>query len=204
MQPAWLTEQRPAEHGADVLFWSGGKDSWLAYCALQRANKRPIVLLTTFDAATRRVAHQEVAIASIVRQASALDVPLLGVPLFPGERYEQRVGAGLALVPNAARLVFGDLHLEHIRDWREQHLGALADARQAQLHFPLWGQPYARLMDDLQASGVPCTVSAVTTTKTQIRVGDRFDRAFVADLPDGIDAFGENGEFHTLAEVWAV
>jgi diphthamide synthase (EF-2-diphthine--ammonia ligase) len=29
--------------------------------------------------------------------------------------------------------------------------------------------------------------------------GRSFDRAFLADLPDGIDPCGENGEFHTFA-----
>ena len=35
-----------------------------------------------------------------------------------------------------------------------------------------------------------------------VRVGDRFDRAMMVHLPDRIDPFGENGEFHTLVKVW--
>jgi hypothetical protein len=45
----------------DVLFWSGGKDSFLAARALAREHRETsgsLLLLTTFDAANRQVAHQ--------------------------------------------------------------------------------------------------------------------------------------------------
>lgn len=203
-QPAWLTGREPTDAPVDVLFWSGGKDSFLAYRALERAGVRDIALLTTFDAETRVVAHQEVAVDLLVRQADALDVPLLGIPLHPGLDYVNRVADGLRLVPAVARLVFGDLHLEHIRAWREDAFRAVAAARGASLHFPLWHTPYATLIDDLEASGIACAVTAVTgTAGGAVRVGDNFDRAFMTRLPAAIDGFGENGEFHTLAKLWA-
>ena len=64
----------------DVLFWSGGKDSFLSYRALLRERTRPVALLTTFDAASRKIAHQELPVALVIRQAEHLGVPLLGVP----------------------------------------------------------------------------------------------------------------------------
>lgn len=58
-------------------------------------------------------------------------------------------------------------------------------------------------MSDLEASGIPCTVSAVTRPIDGIVVGQLFDRALVkCALAAGCDPFGENGEFHTLARVW--
>lgn len=69
----------------DVLFWSGGKDSYLAARALcrERGTTRHLVLLTTFDGRCRQVAHQEVPIADVMRQVDALGgVPLVGVPVF--------------------------------------------------------------------------------------------------------------------------
>ena len=60
-------------------------------------------------------------------------------------------------------------------------------------------------MDDLEASGAVCEVSAVTEeARDVVRVGQRFDRTMMAALPERIDRFGENGEFHTLVKVWAV
>ncbi len=202
-QPVWLTEAAPPGEPVDLLFWSGGKDSLLAYRALTREGVRPVALLTTFDSVTRVVAHQEVGLGQIVRQAEHLGLPLLGVPLHSGHPYADRIGDAVALVPQVGRLVFGDLHLQHIREWRDSTFRELADERGATLHFPLWGVPCEELIADLEASGVPCEVSAVTEpAEGVVEVGDEFGRAMMERLPDSIDPFGENGEFHTLAKVW--
>ena len=200
-RPAWLLAPPPDVASAAVLFWSGGKDSFLALRRLLADESEPeIVLLTTFDASERRVAHQDVDIASIVRQAEHLGLPLLGVPLdrASGESYEDSIAAGLATIRRHVaieRLCFGDLHLEHIRGWREEALSVLG----ADLHFPLWHADYEDLSADLRASGVPCDVSA--TTVDTVAVGQRFGEF---ETPLGLDAFGERGEFHTLARVWEV
>ena len=38
----------------DVLFWSGGKDSFLALKELRKENKRPVILLTAYDGVSQR------------------------------------------------------------------------------------------------------------------------------------------------------
>lgn len=201
--PQWLTRLRPEPESVDVLFWSGGKDSFLAYRALLREGARHAVLLTTFDAASRTIAHQELRVELVIRQAEHLSVPLLGVPLHPGLAYEARVAEAVALIPAVARFVFGDLHLEHIREWRTGAFRELAASRGASLHFPIWQVPCEVLMKDLEASGIVCEVSAVTdAARGGLVPGQRFDREAMMRLPDGVDRFGENGEFHTLAKVW--
>ena len=203
--PLWLTPLRPGPEPVDVLFWSGGKDSLLAYRALLREAARPVALLTTFDAASRTIAHQELQVELVIRQAEHLQVPLLGVPLHPGLTYEARIAEAVASIPAIARFVFGDLHLEHIREWRTGAFRELAESCGASLHFPIWQVPYQVLMADLEASGIVCEVSAVTDAALGALVpGQRFDREAMMRLPDGVDRFGENGEFHTLAKVWRV
>ena len=135
-----------------------------------------------------------------MRQAEHLGLPLLGVPLdrASGEAYADSIAAGLDTIRRHVaieRLCFGDLHLEHIRGWREEALSSLG----ADLHFPLWHADYEELSADLRASGVPCDVSA--TTVDAVAVGERFGEF---ETPHGLDAFGERGEFHTLARVWEV
>lgn len=206
----------------DVLFWSGGKDSFLAARALTREHRSDgrgsssssrLLLLTTFDATNRTVAHQEVPITTIVRQASALGLPLLGVPLWPHIPYEERVGEALRLVGangvRIARVCNGDLHLESVAAWREERLGATLKAIGATPHAPLFEVAYESLLEDLAASGTPCTVCALGDAQCWsgrpacVRIGDRFDAALAHRLGEaGADRFGENGEFHTLAEVW--
>lgn len=186
-----------------MLFWSGGKDSYLALRRLKREAMRPVLLLTTYDGATGMVAHQEVGIETVVRQAKWMRLPLLGVPVVYGE-YVQSVRDGLERVRDhgvdVVRVAFGDLHLRHIREWREGQLGGLG----AELVYPVWDVEYERLMDELEGEGVVVRVSAVDVGKVGecVRVGDLFGRELVARLPDGVDRFGENGEFHTMVEVW--
>ena len=204
-QASWLhpLDDETGERPIDLLFWSGGKDSLLTLRALQRDSPNRPVLVTTFDAHRRRVAHQELELEAVIRQARHLELPLLGIPLHPGRDYHEAVEPALERVPRLARLVFGDLHLEHIRGWREQAFGPFAEAHGVSLAFPIWHADYGTLLADLEASGVPCEVSAVTAQAAGfVEVGDRFDRSLVESLPDTIDAFGENGEFHTLARVW--
>lgn len=221
-QPAFLHRRRRTAApglGRHVLFWSGGKDSLLALRAWLRARRAEgrvtsdqalasLVLLTTFDAKTRVVAHQEVSIADVMRQAQVLDLDLLGVPLHPGMAYLERVGAGLARAAVEAgsieSLVFGDLHLEHVRAWRDSELSGFGYP----LEYPLWQLDQGSLLDDLWASGVPCVLSACPGKPLEpplagVAVGRRFDADLVEVLRNaGWDAFGEDGEFHTLAQVW--
>lgn len=187
----------------DVVFWSGGKDSFLALRRMQAKNTRDILLLTTYDVATQQVAHQNVKISDISRQAVAMKMPLLGVPV-GGADYLSVIGTALQKLRNEgiqiSRLAFGDLHLEHVRQWRDTQFSSL----DVDLHYPLWNVKYDDLLEELESSQVPITISAVddAAESAGVRIGDRFDKDFVNKLPKSIDRFGENGEFHTLVRVW--
>lgn len=197
-QPAWLTDARP--NPADslaILFWSGGKDSFLAYRAMLREGRFNPVLLTTFDARTRMIAHQEFSIDAVIAQGLALGVPIIGVPLHAGGDYVEQLVPALDLVPCAAHLAFGDLHLELIRKWREGAFAANARTAAMALEFPLWNANYDVLLEDLAESGAACTISAITADLPGIEIGSAFDAKMVARLPEDVDPFGENGEFHT-------
>jgi len=188
----------------DLLFWSGGKDSYLTLRALQKANERKVLLVNTFDGNAERVAHQDLTLEQIRSQAEALELPILFIPLYPGEDYEDRVTLGLGVAQRSTqieRLVFGDLHLEHIRGWREDVFGERFP--EYVLHFPLWKVSYEKLMDDLFQSDATCKVSAVVSDacKGVIAVGDIYSPELIAKLPEGVDAFGENGEFHTFVQL---
>lgn len=196
-----------------VLFFSGGKDSFLTirklvrqYKAIQKEENRAfhLILLTTFDNESRIIAHQEIHIDTVIKQASHLEIPLLAIPLCraSGESYVSRMEKGLDAIRSRITgvkltLVFGDLHLDHIRDWREKELSAYP------LEFPLWKTPYVDLIDDLEESQVPVVLSAVT--RDGVEEGVVFTRDFMnKTIEMGLDGFGENGEFHSVAEVWNV
>ena len=224
-QPAWLNEPKGSDGifhicGHDkikVLFFSGGKDSFLTIRALAQSYKKDstfgLVLLTTFDATSRIIAHQEVHIDQVIKQAQHLNISLVGVPLRrgSGETYVDRVKKGLDVIQSKlsgsinggkiSSLVFGDLHLDHVKTWRDSELSTMG----YELEYPLWKVPYSRLIQDLEESQVPCIISASTIDRVQ--VGERFSRQFHQDLltsTEKIDGFGENGEFHSIAQVWQV
>lgn len=197
-QPAWLTDARPVSaYGSVILFWSGGKDSFLAYRALAKEGRLNPVLLTTFDARTRMIAHQEFAIDEVVDQAEALGVPLIGVPLHSDIDYVEGVVPALDLLPECSHLAFGDLHLEHIRKWREEAFAAHERTASMKLEFPLWKADYSALTDDLERSGAKCVISAMAAPLPGVELGDPFNIGLIERLPAEIDDFGENGEFHT-------
>jgi ATP-binding cassette subfamily B (MDR/TAP) protein 1 len=205
-------------HNVKVLFDSGGKDSFLAIRAMVREAQRhqqhhpfALVLLTTFDAESRIIAHQDISIDIIIQQAQHLDISLIGVPMHRGssESYVERVRRGIQIIEvqysnisaKVSSLVFGDLHLEHIKGWRDQELGPLG----YELLYPLFCVPYNELIQDLEASNVPCTVTS--STVPSVKAGDVYDSAFrrrLSEQSPTVDTFGENGEFHTVAEVWKI
>ena len=127
--------------------------------------------------------------------------------------YEDRVGEALRLIAASGvavqRVCTGDLHLESVRAWRKERLGPLLAEIGATEHAPLFRTPYETLLVDLAQSGTPCSVCALGDDqcwagKTPcVAVGEVFDAVLAKRLGEaGADRFGENGEFHTLAEVW--
>ena len=182
----------------DVLFWSGGKDSFLALKYLQDETEGDPLLLTTFDDESGRVPHQDIPIEAIRQQALDLGLILFTVPLsYPAtnEEYLEALKKHLKIIPfKINRLVFGDLHLQDIRKWREEQFGAMG----FELAFPIWQKPYGELFDILDRVNVTIRISAVMDNfSDQIAPGQIFSRAFAESLPEEIDRMGENGEFHT-------
>ena len=193
----------PPHSEIKVLFFSGGKDSFLAIRKLvkqrlQHGKTHPfhLILLTTFDSTTRIIAHQETPIETVLRQAQHLEIPLLAIPLRrgSGETYLNRIEKGLDAirqrVPDILRitLVFGDLHLDHIRQWRENELAKYP------LEYPLWKTPYHELMDDLEKSKVRVVLSA--TTKDGVKEGMVFTRGLWQSVVElGMDGLVRMGSF---------
>lgn len=134
----------------------------------------------------------------VVRQARSLSLPLVGVPLdgSAGD-YLAHVSQALAWVAadgvRIRRLAFGDLHLAHVRTWRDQHLSAAAAA--AAMYYPLWGRDYAllrrELLDECGVTTRVCAVACPARVGGKVKVGDLFDADLLARLPDSCDAFGE-------------
>ncbi|HUJ78011.1 MAG TPA: ATP-binding protein [Thermoplasmata archaeon] len=185
-----------------LLSWSSGKDAAYALHRLRADGTVDVVgLLTTVTEPFARVAMHGVREALLDRQAEAVGLPVLRVPLpspCSNAEYEARMGAALARAraDGVAAIAFGDLFLEDVRAYREARMAATGIA----CRFPLWGEPTDRLAREMIARGVRARVVCVDPAKLDPSFAGRpFDRAFLEDLPASVDPCGERGEFHTFA-----
>jgi hypothetical protein len=89
-------------------------------------------------------------------------------------------------------MVFGDLFLEDVRDYRETRLAGTGITPV----FPLWGRPTDRLARDMLGAGVRAVLTCIDPTVLGPELAGRaFDEALLAELPLGVGPCGERGEF---------
>jgi diphthamide synthase (EF-2-diphthine--ammonia ligase) len=92
-------------------------------------------------------------------------------------------------------MVFGDLFLEDVRQYRERNLAQVG----LRALFPLWGQDTRTLAQRFLHAGFRAIITCVDLqTLGPEFVGRPYDRAFLADLPPEADPCGERGEFHSF------
>ena len=184
-----------------LLAWSSGKDSAWTLHVLRRQNVEVGALLTTINEVADLVAMHGVRRSLVEAQSEAVGVPLWKVPLpWPctNEDYQSRMAEACrrAVAEGFDSIAFGDLYLRDVREYRERQL---AGSGLTPL-FPLWGIPTASLAREMIAAGLRARVSCVDSRVLDGGfAGREFDQALLADLPEGVDPCGENGEFHTFA-----
>jgi ATP-binding cassette subfamily B (MDR/TAP) protein 1 len=192
----------PQDGGVDVLFWSGGKDSFLTLMHLLEEN-RNVVLLTSFGALTNRVSIQDIHIKNIAIQADFFKVPLCLVPLFPNTDYKASIEQALQMIrdqtgASIGRLVFGDLHLRDIRQWR---IDTWSDY---EVYTPLFDVPYELLLNKLWRLQTEHRLSITLSTEVDtpdgiLPVTSPYSAELVNRLTlSGLDPMLEKGEGHTL------
>ena len=184
-----------------VVSWSGGKDASLALRETLRDPDREVVeLLTTVSAANGRVSMHGVPGDLVERQADALGLSIgtVGIPEdADNETYAARLAGPMADYADRGvdRVVFADLYLAGIREYREDRLsGTGIDGA-----WPLWGRDTGALAEAFVDAGFRATVACVDGDALGPEwAGRTVDRDFFAALPDDVDPCGENGEFHTF------
>ncbi|HEY0038086.1 MAG TPA: hypothetical protein VGB66_15415 [Longimicrobium sp.] len=186
-----------------VLSWSGGKDSALALARLLDDPRFYVVgLLTTVTAGYDRVSIHGVRRALLHAQAESIGIPVHEVTLQPessNEAYDAALADALDRLreqhPDVRRIAFGDIFLEDVRQYREQRIAASGYGAV----FPLWGEATDVLAREVISRGIEARLVCIDTEALPAAfAGRRYDESLLGDLPEGIDACGENGEFHTF------
>jgi uncharacterized protein (TIGR00290 family) len=185
-----------------LLAWSSGKDSAFSLHVLRQQGDVEVVgLLTTINEAYDRVAMHAVRRELLEAQAAAAGLPLVSVTIpdrCVNEEYEAAMARAMAgaRAQGVTAVAFGDLFLADIRRYREERLRTTG----IRPLFPLWGRPTRALAEEMLAAGLRARLTCVDPRALPGSfAGREFDRAFLDDLPAGVDPCGENGEFHTFA-----
>ncbi|HVR81266.1 MAG TPA: ATP-binding protein [Luteimonas sp.] len=203
-------QPEPASTAAPVrlpvlLSWSGGKDAaWTLHVLRQRGDIEVVGLLTTITEGYERIAMQGIRVDVLHAQAEAMGLPVIEARMpqrADNATYEATFAAALeqarARWPGIVHVAFGDLFLADIKAYREALCARLGWTPL----FPLFGSDTATLARQMLAGGLRATLCCVDTQQLDAAFSGRaFDAALLAELPEGIDPCGENGEFHTCVQ----
>ncbi len=153
-------------------------------------------MITMLDETGSRSRSHGISPALMRQQASALQVELV-MPAASWQTYETEFVSALQGVRSSGHdaVVFGDIDLQPHREWEEK---VCAKAGLAAL-LPLWQRSRRELAREVSQLGFKAIVVCVDHRFLGAEYcGREYDEAFVRSLPNGVDACGENGEFHTF------
>jgi uncharacterized protein (TIGR00290 family) len=183
------------------LCWSSGKDSaWSLHEMRQKGEVEVVALLSTLNRAADRVAMHAVREQLVKAQAEAAGLPLVEVWIpspCSNQQYEAAMAEAMSRARNEGitRMAFGDLFLQDVRRYREEKLAGTG----IEPIFPLWEQDTEALSRKMVQAGLEARITCVDPRKLDPSFAGRaYDAALLADLPEGVDPCGENGEFHTF------
>lgn len=184
------------EASSALCSWSGGKDSCLALHLALDAGINVTRLVTMFEPDADRSRSHALSEDLLAAQAKALGLELV-LPRAGWENYESVFVGELerARTDGIGQAIFGDIDLVPHREWEEKVCARAG----VSAHLPLWDWPRERVVEALFQQGIEAICVCVNTRFLPAEFcGRPYDREFLCDLPSGVDACGENGEFHTF------
>lgn len=180
--------------------WSGGKDSALAFYEASKSGIEIVELLTTVTQDHDRISIHDVNRVLLERQAESLGLPLEKMPLKKDTSDKDYEGEYLTILRSyrnrgIVSVVFGDIFLEDVKEFRDNLLTKIG------MHgiYPLWKQDSSMLANRFIDLGFKAVITVVDgNVLGKEFVGREYNKQFLADLPNGVDPCGENGEFHSF------
>ena len=181
-----------------IVSWSGGKDSCLACYKAMLEGYNVAYLVNTISKEHQRVRFHGTEARLIQTQAEAIEIPLFQRET-SSNNYELDFKEGVrSLISNRNiyGMVFGDIHLEHCREWAEKVCEELG----LKVIEPLWHRRSEEILLDFIDGGFEAYVASCQADLIDEKfIGRRLDKIFLEDISKlGIDVCGENGEYHTV------
>ncbi|HYE53925.1 MAG TPA: diphthine--ammonia ligase [Chitinophagaceae bacterium] len=177
--------------------WSGGKDSCFALMRSVQQGYRLTALVNMMNEHGKISRSHGLPLQVLQQQATAIGVPIVAIPTswndyrmnFTGALQQLRTQYGVEA------MVFGDIDLQPHRDWEEMV------CRDAGLDavLPLWQQDRRALINEMIAGGIEAMIVSCNAQMGPSFLGRKINTGLVNELEQaGIDACGENGEYHTV------
>ncbi|MBD3581907.1 Dph6-related ATP pyrophosphatase [Flavobacterium selenitireducens] len=181
--------------------WSSGKDSAMALHALLQSDEFTVdYLLTSVNDEPGRVTMHGLRETLLEMQLDAIGIRhgVIRLPDQPSnDEYERVMTEKVTSLKSQGFecAAFGDIFLEDLKSYRESQLRPYG----IDTAFPLWKRDTRELMREFVALGFKAVVICIDASKLDASfLGRVLDTEFVSSLPQGVDACGENGEFHTF------
>lgn len=177
--------------------WSSGKDSCFALMQAIQLGYQPQVLLNVLNEEGKISRSHGIPSAILTAQANAAGIPIHLISS-SWAHYETNFTAALQTLKEQYALtyaVFGDIDLQPHRDWEEKvcgNAGLIAV-------LPLWQQDRRQLVSQMIGEGIETMIVSCNEVMGEKFLGKIITDELVDELEQlGVDACGENGEFHTL------
>ncbi|TWT02310.1 diphthine--ammonia ligase [Planomicrobium sp. CPCC 101079] len=179
------------------MSWSGGKDSALAYYRAVLEGHVPVALFTMFEKDGSKSRSHGLPLDVMEAQAERMGLPLvIGKADWAGYEKEFIEQLKSFRQEGVQMGVYGDIDLEDHLKWIEK---VSAEAGMKLFH-PLWQEPRKSLLQELVDEGFKAVITVVDVERMDERfLGREFSSELIEELEAlGIDACGEEGEFHTV------
>ncbi|MGL5355675.1 MAG: diphthine--ammonia ligase [Cetobacterium sp.] len=180
-----------------VVSFSGGKDSILSLHKVISLGYEPIALITTVNKKKNESWFHDISVEILKQVSLAVNIPLLLVEC-DGENYEDYFESALKNMEllGAEACVFGDIDIEHHREWGEQR----CKNTNLEALFPLWKHNREELVNEFINLGYKALIKKVNLSNMSIDfLGKTLSTELLEDIKaTGSDVCGENGEYHTF------
>lgn len=183
--------------GSFLCSWSGGKDSYFAFYKAVQQGYKPKVLLNTLNEYGDKSRSHGIPRELLEQQAKAVGLPIEFIET-TWEAYEERYIEKLKELREKyefTHAVFGDIDIESHRAWEEK----VANAANVKAVLPLWQGNRKELVEGMITAGIKTMIVSCRKELADSLLGEVIDGSLIKKFEElGIDACGENGEYHTF------
>ncbi|MES1217004.1 MAG: diphthine--ammonia ligase [Bacteroidota bacterium] len=177
--------------------WSGGKDSCFALMQAIQLGYVPKVLLNVLNEEGKISRSHGIPAKILETQAALAGLPIHLISS-SWQEYEMHFTNALKELKVEYQLthaVFGDIDLQPHREWEEK----VCTGSGLTAFLPLWKQDRRTLVMQMLEAGIETMIVSCNETMGNTFIGKIITPGLIDELESlGVDACGENGEFHTL------